>query len=103
MQDWLKECGIKKHITFHCFRHTYASLLLELGSDIYTVQRLLNHKSVATTQIYTAHADPKTREASTKITLTDVKQEEEDKGKDETDSENTPKRDEKKEKKRKKK
>lgn len=103
MQDWLKECGIKKHITFHCFRHTYASLLLELGSDIYTVQRLLNHKSVATTQIYTAHADPKTREASTKITLTDVKQGKEDKGKAETDSENTLNRDEKKEKKRKKK
>ena len=25
MQSWLKECGIEKHITFHCFRHTYAS------------------------------------------------------------------------------
>lgn len=52
MQDWIKECGIKKHITFHCFRHTYASLQLELGTDIYTVQHLLNHKNVSTTQIY---------------------------------------------------
>ena len=31
----LKESGITKHITFHCFRHTYASLQMELGADIY--------------------------------------------------------------------
>lgn len=102
MQDWLKGCGIKKHITFHCFRHTYASLLLELGSDIYTVQRLLNHKSVATTQIYIAHANPQTREASTKITLTDVKSDKERKRKKKSDLENTHIKGEKKENKRKK-
>lgn len=73
MQNWLKECGITKHITFHCFRHTYASLQLELGTDIYTVQHLLNHKNVSTTQIYASHADPKTREAAGRITLTNVK------------------------------
>ena len=69
MQSWLKECGIEKHITFHCFRHTYASLQLELGTDIYTVQHLLNHKNVSTTQIYASHANPKTREAAGRITL----------------------------------
>jgi integrase len=69
----MKQAGIKKHITFHGFRHTYASLQLELGSDIFTVQHLLNHRNVATTQIYVAHADPKTREAASRITLTDVK------------------------------
>lgn len=73
MQEWLKKCGITKHITFHCFRHTYASLQLELGTDIYTVQHLLNHKNVSTTQIYASHADPKTREAAGRITLTNVK------------------------------
>lgn len=103
MQVWLKQCGIKKHITFHCFRHTYASLLLELGSDIYTVQRLLNHKSVATTQIYTAHADPKTREASTKITLTDVKPTKERKRKEDAKTKKSYKKDENKDNKRKKK
>lgn len=71
MRVWLKESGITKHITFHCFRHTYASLQLELGTDIYTVQHLLAHKNVATTQIYVAHATPKTREAANKIKLTD--------------------------------
>lgn len=75
MQDWIKECGINKHITFHCFRHTYASLQLELGTDIYTVQHLLNHKNVSTTQIYASHADPKTREAADRIRLTNVKME----------------------------
>ena len=65
--------GITKHITFHCFRHTYASLQLEMGTDIYTVQHLLNHKNVSTTQIYASHADPKTREAANRITLTNVK------------------------------
>jgi len=60
---------------FHCFRHTYASLQLELGTDIYTVQHLLNHKNVSTTQIYASHADPKTREAADRIRLTNVKME----------------------------
>jgi integrase len=73
MSSWMEQAGIKKHITFHGFRHTYASLQLELGSDIFTVQHLLNHRNVATTQIYVAHADPKTREAASRITLTDVK------------------------------
>ena len=69
MRVWLKESGITKHITFHCFRHTYASLQMELGTDIYTVQHLLAHKNVSTTQIYVAHASPKTREAANKIRL----------------------------------
>lgn len=62
-------------ILLHCFRHTYASLQLELGTDIYTVQHLLNHKNVSTTQIYASHADPKTREAADRIRLTNVKME----------------------------
>ena len=75
MKDWLESIGIKKHITFHCFRHTYASLLVELGTDIYTVQHMLEHKNVSTTQLYACHADPKMREAAKRITLKDVKKE----------------------------
>ena len=73
LKAWLRKAGIKKRITFHSFRHTYASLQLELGTDIYTVQHLLNHKNVSTTQIYASHANPKTREAAGRITLTNVK------------------------------
>ena len=69
MKEWIKQAGITKKITFHCFRHTYASLQIELGTDPYTVQKLLAHRSIGTTEIYTRHADPKKREAADKICL----------------------------------
>lgn len=67
LKSWLRKAGIKKRITFHSFRHTFASLQVELGTDLYTVMHLLAHKSVTTTQIYTCHADPKSREAASRI------------------------------------
>lgn len=52
LTQWLEAAGITKHITFHCFRHTYAVLQLASGTDIYTLSRLLTHKHVSTTEIY---------------------------------------------------
>lgn len=52
LHKWVKDAGIEKRITFHCSRHTYATLLLNYGADIYTVSKLLGHTSVKTTQIY---------------------------------------------------
>ena len=52
-----KRLGIKKHITFHSARHTCATLLLYRGVNITTVQKILGHKNVKTTQIYSAVTD----------------------------------------------
>ena len=52
LQPWSMTAGIKKNLTFHCGRHTFAVLMLDLGTDIYTVSKLLGHKELSTTQIY---------------------------------------------------
>ena len=52
LKDWLDSAGITKPITFHCSRHTFATMMLTLGADIYTVSKLLGHTKVETTQIY---------------------------------------------------
>ncbi len=69
LKKWIKDAGINKKITFHCFRHTYATLLLTNGTDIYTVSKMLGHKDLKTTQIYTKVVDKKKREAANKIKL----------------------------------
>ena len=69
LDKWLALAGIEKHITFHCFRHTFATLQLSMGTDIYTVSKLLGHRDIKTTQIYTKIIDSKKKEAATRITL----------------------------------
>jgi integrase len=69
LQQWVMKAGISKTITFHCARHTYATLQLTLGTDIYTVSKLLGHKDLKTTQVYAKIIDEKKKEAANKIQL----------------------------------
>jgi integrase len=62
--SWIKDSGIDKHITFHCSRHTNATLLLNNGADLYTVSKILGHKNIATTELYLHIVDDKLFEAS---------------------------------------
>lgn len=52
LSQWVLKAEITKNITFHCARHTFATLLLTKGTDIYTVSKLLGHSEIRTTQIY---------------------------------------------------
>lgn len=69
LEKWMQAAGITKHITFHCFRHTFATLQLSLGTDIYTVSKMLGHTKVTTTQIYAKVVDELKNKAAGAIKL----------------------------------
>jgi integrase len=69
LAKWVLDAGITKKITFHCFRHTFATLQLSSGTDIYTVSKMLGHKDLNTTQIYAKIIDETKRTAVNRIKL----------------------------------
>ncbi len=75
LKQWVKAAGITKNITFHSSRHTYCSLQLGAGTDSRTVQTLVGHKNLATTQGYLDNVDRKKIEAANRITLKRMKPE----------------------------
>lgn len=48
----MKKCGIKKDISFHCSRHTFATIFLELGGNVTVLQKLMGHSNIKETMIY---------------------------------------------------
>jgi integrase len=69
LYQWLGAAGITKEITFHCFRHSFATLQLSEGTDIYTVSKMLGHRNIQTTQIYAKVVDKLKQEAANRIKL----------------------------------
>lgn len=63
LRQWAKSADITKHLSFHCARHTFATLLLTNDVDIYRVSKLLGHKSVQVTQRYAKIVDKRMQEA----------------------------------------
>jgi len=64
---WVKEAGINKKISFHCARHSFATICITNDIDIYTVKKLMGHKEISSTQIYAKLIDKKKDEAIDKI------------------------------------
>lgn len=63
LKTWAKDAQVDKVVTFHTSRHTFATLALTLGADIYTTSKLLGHQNVRTTQVYAEVIDAKKEEA----------------------------------------
>ena len=67
IKRFMKRTGIKKKITFHCARHTFATICITFDVPIYTLSKLLGHKDVKTTQVYAKLIDKKKDEAIDKL------------------------------------
>ena len=71
LKDWIKSAGITKDISFHGFRHTFATLQLAAGTDLYTISKMLTHSNIGTTQIYADVVNDLKRKAADTISLKD--------------------------------
>lgn len=67
LNEWVQQAGIKKEITFHCFRHTFAVIQLLNKTDIFTLMKLLGHRDLKTTLIYAKIVDSMKNEAAEKM------------------------------------
>lgn len=72
LRKWMKAAGINKHITFHSGRHTYATLLINNDTDMFTVSELLGHKSTRTSKRYARILNKKKRDSVDKIKINKI-------------------------------
>jgi len=69
LAQWIGLAGITRNITFHCFRHTFATLQLANATQITTIQKMLAHKNLETTLVYAKTLEEAKREAADKIKI----------------------------------
>jgi site-specific recombinase XerD len=62
LSDYARAAGIARRVTPHMLRHSFATHMLDGGADLRSVQELLGHESVSTTQVYTQVSQAKLRE-----------------------------------------
>lgn len=63
LKPWAKAAGISKRFSYHTSRHTFATMMLTLGADLYTTSKLLGHADVKMTQVYAKIVNKKKDEA----------------------------------------
>ena len=63
LRQWVEKAGIDKKITYHTSRHTFGTMMMTVGADLYTTCKLMGHADVRTTQIYAKIVDSKKIEA----------------------------------------
>lgn len=63
LQKWSEQTGLERHLHFHLSRHTYGTMLITAGVDLYTASKMMGHADVRPTQVYAKIVDKKKEEA----------------------------------------